>query len=276
MATALRNRNVVSRPMDLYFREINETPLLSAAEERELSERIQDGDVEARDHLVRANLRLVVRIARSYRAVGTGLADMVAEGNLGLIHAAEVYDSNMGTRFCTYASYWIKQSIKNSIVSTSKTIRLPLYVNDLMTKWHRAEQDLRDDLRRAPTVEEIGAHLKLSPKKMAIIRRALRVYNTQPQTGNLTEGPSAEQNTVDDAALTPDSHMMGQEDLAQVLHLVDKLTPREATVLRLRFGLTDEEPCTLTEIGARLGLTRERVRQIESAALATLAERLAS
>src|ERR1700676_4498768 len=140
-------------PLETYLREINDTPLLSADEERELAYRIEEGDTEARDHMVRANLRLVVNIARSYRSTGLGLQDLIEEGNLGLLRAVEGFDPSMNTRFSTYASYWIRQSMKRAVVNTAKTVRLPAYMVELLTKWRRATAQLQEELGRPPTQE---------------------------------------------------------------------------------------------------------------------------
>src|SRR5437867_9482128 len=157
-----RFRNpTVQSPLETYLGEINETPLLSADEEKLLAVRIEEGDIEARDHMVRANLRLVVNIARSYTGKGLGLQDLIAEGNLGLMRAVEGFDPSMNTRFSTYASYWIKQSIKRAVINTGKTIRIPAYMNELLVKWRRATARLQDELGRTPTYEEIAASLKL-------------------------------------------------------------------------------------------------------------------
>src|SRR5947209_20311438 len=172
----LRNPSVQS-PLETYLSEINETPLLSAEEEKLLAVRIEDGDIEARDHMVRANLRLVVNIARSYTGKGLGLQDLIAEGNLGLMRAVEGFDPSMNTRFSTYASYWIKQSIKRAVINTGKTIRIPAYMNELLIKWRRATAKLQDQLGRPPTHEEIALHLKLPRKKLNIIKKAIRIYN---------------------------------------------------------------------------------------------------
>src|SRR5579885_1362518 len=146
----------VQSPLETYLREINETPLLNADMEKELAYRIEKGDNEARDQMVRANLRLVVNIARSYTGKGLGLEDLIEEGNLGLLRAVEGFDPAMNTRFSTYASYWIKQSIKRAIINTAKTIRLPAYMEELLKKWRRASSQLQDELGRAPTQEEIA------------------------------------------------------------------------------------------------------------------------
>jgi RNA polymerase primary sigma factor len=262
----------VQAPLETYLRQINETALLSADEERELAYRIKDGDLEARDRMVRANLRLVVNIARTYPGKGLPLQDLIAEGNLGLMRAVEGFDANMNTRFSTYASYWIKQSIKRAVINTAKPIRIPAYMSDLMIKWRRATAQLQDQLGRTPTHEEIAKKLHLSPKKLKIIKKAIRIYNATPQASDGESGLSIEELCMDEHAETPMALMGRVEELQEVLHLLDQLDEREATVLRMRFGLRGGEPKTLKEIGECLNLTRERVRQIELEALGKLRE----
>lgn len=264
----------VQSPLETYLREINETPLLSANQEKELAYRIEDGDAEARDQMVRANLRLVVNIARGYTGKGLGLQDLIEEGNLGLLRAVEGFDPSMNTRFSTYASYWIKQSIKRALVNTAKTIRIPAYMVELLAKWRRATSKLQDELDRVPTHEEIAKELGLPKKKLNIIKKAIRVYNSAPQTDAPETGWSIDEMLMDARSKSPDLEMVETDDLSHVMTLLEKMDKREATVLRMRFGLDDEEPKTLKEIGECLGLTRERVRQIESEALSKLSESL--
>ncbi len=261
-------------PLETYLREINETPLLTAREEKELAYRIIDGDGSARERMVRANLRLVVNIARSYTGKGLALQDLIEEGNLGLLRAVEGFDPGMNTRFSTYASYWIKQSIKRALVNSAKTIRIPAYMVGLLSKWRRATAQLNDALGRPPTQEEVAKALELPKKKLNIIKKAIKIYNATPQTDQPEAGWTLGEMLTDERTRTPDAEMVMSDDLVQVLHLLEKMDKREATILRMRFGLDAEEPKTLKEIGEALGLTRERVRQIESEALAKLAENL--
>jgi RNA polymerase primary sigma factor len=275
MTKSRRTRGeTVQSPLETYLREINETALLSPREEKELAHRIAVGDNAARDQMVRANLRLVVNIARSYTGKGLALQDLIEEGNLGLLRAVEGFDPTMNTRFSTYASYWIKQSIKRALVNTAKTIRIPAYMVELLSKWRRASAKLQDELGRPATQEEIARSLDLPKKKLNIIKKAIRVYNATPQTDQPETGFSLGEMLTDERAKSPDMEMVEMDDLTHVLELLDKMETREATILRMRFGLDEEEPKTLKEIGECLGLTRERVRQIESEALSKLADAL--
>ncbi|MEC8555967.1 MAG: RNA polymerase sigma factor RpoD/SigA [Planctomycetota bacterium] len=261
-------------PLETYLREINETPLLSAAEEQDLARRIGGGDPMARDHMVRANLRLVVNIARGYVGKGLGLQDLIEEGNLGLLRAVEGFDPNVGTRFSTYASYWIKQSIKRALINSAKTIRIPAYMVELLSKWRRASARLSEELGRSPTQEEVGRILGLPRKKLPIIKKAIQIYNSTPQSDQTDAGWSLGEMVMDERLKAPDEELLDHDVLSTVLELLEDLDTREATVLKMRFGLGDSESHTLKEIGSELGLTRERVRQIETEALAKLADGL--
>ncbi len=276
MATTRRKSAAVQTPLETYLREINETSLLSARDEQELAVAIGNGDVAARDRMVRANLRLVVNIARGYAGKGLGLQDLIEEGNLGLLRAVEGFDPAMGTRFSTYASYWIKQSIKRALINTAKTIRIPAYMVELLSKWRRASARLTEELGRTPTPEEVARVLGLARKKLPIIKKAIRIYNSTPQTDQAEAGWSLGEMVMDENMRSPEDELLTHDSLTKVMSMIETMDPREATVLRMRFGLDDKEPKTLKEIGESLGLTRERVRQIETEALSKLATGLDS
>lgn len=270
--TTIRKKPVgtVQNPLETYLKEINETPLLNADQEKDLARRIAQGDMYARDHMVRANLRLVVNITRGYTGKGLPIQDLIEEGNLGLLRAVEGFDPDMNTRFSTYASYWIKQSIRRSIINSGKTIRIPAYMVELLTKWRRANAQLSDELGRSPSVEEVARHLELPARKLKIVKKAIQLYNATPQSEELDSDWSMGDAVADERHPGPEEEMLENDNLKHVNRMLETMDPREATILRMRFGLDDGEPRTLKEIGELLGLTRERVRQIESEALERL------
>ena len=269
-----KRESSLQTPLETYLREINETALLSAQEEKDLARSIAKGDVRARDHMVRANLRLVVNIARGYTGKGLGLQDLIEEGNLGLLRAVEGFDPDVGTRFSTYASYWIKQSIKRALINSAKTIRIPAYMVELLSKWRRATVRLTDELRRNPTPEEIARLLGLPKRKLPIIKKAIQIYNSTPQTDHSDSGWSLGEMVMDERMRSPADAMLENDVMRHVKSMMHDMDEREASVLKMRFGLDNTDPHTLKEIGEKLGLTRERVRQIETEALKRLGEGL--
>jgi RNA polymerase primary sigma factor len=221
--------------------------------------------------MVRANLRLVVNIARGYLGKGLSLEDLIEEGNLGLLRAVEGYDGGHETRFSTYASYWIKQSIRRAVMNNGKPIRLPAYMVSLLAKWRRAHAVLADRLGRPPTPDEIGRALKLTKKKLAIVNKAIQANNLTPHSeGASDDGFPIEEFLTDDRSRDATDTLIESDDLERVLSRVEMLDEREKIVLRMRFGLEPYSQMTLREIGERLGLTRERVRQLENQAIGKL------
>ena len=273
-ARKTRKESALQSPLETYLREINETRLLTADEEKELARAIAKGDVMARDRMVRANLRLVVNIARGYTGKGLGLQDLIEEGNLGLLRAVEGFDPNVGTRFSTYASYWIKQSIKRALINSAKTIRIPAYMVELLSKWRRASVRLTEELRRNPTPEEVARLLGLPKRKLPIIKKAIQIYNATPQTDQADSGWSLGEMVMDDRIRSPEEELIESDVMKHIKVMMGDLDERAAAVLRMRFGLEGLEPHTLKEIGEKLGLTRERVRQIETETLKRLGDGL--
>ncbi len=254
--------------MDLYLNQIRDDDLLSPAEECELARAIADGDHHAKSRMIRANLRLVVRIARDYIGRGLSIEDLIGEGNLGLIRATEEFDPTFGTRFSTYASYWIKQAIRHALTNTTATIRLPAHMVTLLSKWRKAERALSRELGQTPTADQVAAVLGLTDAQRVLVDRAKRASLLRPEGGDEEHGWSAD-STGDDRD-APESALELDDERRLLRDRLDRLDARERTIVSLRFGLDGAEPLTLKEVGHRLGVTREWVRKIEVRAVRKL------
>jgi RNA polymerase sigma factor (sigma-70 family) len=267
-----RSRELIA----LYLQEISRVKLLTAEEEQELAHRVQAGDAEAERRLVEANLRLVVKIARRYLHRSLSLLDLIEESNVGLLHAARKFRPDRGTRFSTYATWWIRQAVVRALANQARTIRLPVHVEALLGQYHRRHNALTQKLGRPPTVEEVAAEMGRPTAELEQLE-SLRQHPVSLDKPNPGDGKGNLGDTVEDPNAVPGAGLAAmlraRADLAGVLQ---DLPDRERTVVTLRFGLGGEEPLTLERIGARLGLTRERVRQIESAALQRLRGLLAA
>lgn len=257
-------------PFETYLGEINEMPLLSAKEEHELALAIKGGDRSAAERMARSNLRLVVSIARAYIGRGLDVADLVEEGNLGLLRAVDGFSPHAGTRFSTYASYWIKQSIRRAIIDTAKTIRVPAYVIDLQSKWNRVSRDLLKKNGTSPSNEEIADALKIPRRRLKKLLRYMDEARKKSAAAD-GDGELALTQDAEDPTGSPADLAMQQELLEKVARGLGMLDEQAATIIRMRFGLdTGGKTATLKEIGQFLHLSHECVRQIEKKALGTL------
>jgi len=262
--------------LQLYLREINQTRLLTPEEEIQLARRIKKGDMQARDEMIRCNLRLVVSIAKNYTRRGLSLLDLIEEGNIGLLRAVDKFDPSQGCRFSTYASWWIRQSIKRSLINAVKPIEIPAYMVEMINKWRRATTRLECDLGRAPTPDEVAKAMGISKRKVAVIARAARAFSAPYQPVSEDEEWSLSEMVADDASRSPADVLLENRRAEAVKKMLDQIDDRAAQILRMRFGLDGHEPMTLKEIGKRIGLTRERVRQIERDTLRTINEAIRS
>jgi RNA polymerase primary sigma factor len=256
-----------------YLDQIKSTPLLTAEQERQLSRRVREhSDPVAREQMIAANLRLVIKIAKDYSNPGMTLSDMVAEGNLGLLRAVEEFNPDAGVRFSTYAAWWIKQSIKRALINAGQPIHIPAYLSKLIRKWKFTARSLENKLGRTPTTQEMAAAMKLSRKKAEIIEQGLQAVGAPTQIGG-DESQAVAEMVADDEA-PPEQSLLDASDEPYVRGLLGKLDDRSRKILELRFGMDgyDGPPRTYKQIGEIIGLTRERVRQLEKLALAELKE----
>ncbi len=251
----------------LYLREIGQVRLLTIEEETELAARIKSGDRKARDHMIRANLRLVVKIAHDYDGLGLPLLDLINEGNLGLMKAVERFDPAKGGKLSTYAAWWIKQSIKRALANQAKTIRLPVHLVDKISRMRRIAMKLQEVFGREPTDEELGEELGVSPSKIAQLRIAsIRPASLDAPIGDDESNTYAE--VVEDERAIDPYEMLEEKTVTHMLgEMIERLDEREQRILRYRFGLDGGTEKTLEEVGAHFGVTRERIRQIQNLAL---------
>ncbi len=252
-----------------YVRQIGDGALLTHAEELDLARRKDLGDEAAKRRLVECNLRLVISMARAYSASGVPLLDLIQEGNLGLMRAVEKFDYRRGYKLSTYATWWIRQSMSRAIADQGRTIRLPLHVLDVVKKLHRANRKLTQSLGRDPLPSELAAELELPVERVVELQRMTQdPVSLEAPVG---DGESLFADMVEDVnAMRPDDQVAGQERRQQLEEALDALNERTRRVIEARFGLGDRDPATLEQVGTEIGVTRERVRQIETRALREL------
>lgn len=260
--------------MKIYLREIGQVPLLTPQEEIDLAALIKQGNKEARAKMIRANLRLVVKIAHDYANLGLPLLDLISEGNIGLMKAVERFDPAKGGKLSTYAAWWIKQSIKRALANQSKTIRLPVHLVDKIAKMRRVSLQMSEELGREPTDDELAEEIGLSPAKVSQLKTAsIRPASLDAPIG---EDDSTEFSEIvgDEKADTPFEMLREKNLLSEIDGLLDLLDERELKILTSRFGLDGGRPRTLEEVGRKFGVTRERIRQLQNIALRKLRKAL--
>ena len=251
----------------VYLREISKTDLLTPAEEVELAARIKKGDKKARAHMIKANLRLVVKIAQDYSGYGLPLADLISEGNIGLMKAVERFDPEKGGKLSTYGSWWIKQSIKRALANQSKTIRLPVHMVDKIAKMRRISALLTESMGREPSEDELAEELGLPRRKLALLTRASQRPVSLDAPVNEDESIGLSDIIGDERAQSPLDALVDKNIHNQLDDLLEVLDEREHRIIGARFGLNGKKPMTLEEVGREFGVTRERIRQLQNVAL---------
>ena len=253
--------------LKIYLREIAKTPLLTPEEEIELADRIHQGDEEARAHMIKANLRLVVKIAQDYANYGMPVTDLISEGNIGLMKAVERFDPEKGGKLSTYAAWWIKQSIKRALANQSKTIRLPVHMVDKIAKMRRIAAMMTEELGREPTDEELSEETGVPRQKLAMLRQAS--HRPTSLDAPINDGEATEYGEIiqDERAVDPLESLADKNLHNQLDGLLDCLDERERKIIDERFGLDGRKAMTLEEVGMEFGVTRERIRQLQNAAL---------
>ena len=255
---------------NVYMREIMKTDLITPEKEIELADRISKGDGKAREHLIKANLRLVVKIARDYSDYGLPLADLISEGNIGLMKAVDKFDPEKGGKLSTYAAWWIKQSIKRALSNQSKTIRLPVHMIDKLAKVRRISALLSEDLGRLPTNEELSEELGIPLEKLVLLKQyAMRPVSLDAPLGD-DDGTHLGEVVQDEKAVDPSMTLENSNLHGELDELLDSLDEREAHIIDHRFGLNGKKPLTLEEISRDFGVSRERIRQVQNIALAKM------
>ena len=255
---------------NVYMREIMKTDLITPEKEIELADRISKGDGKAREHLIKANLRLVVKIARDYSDYGLPLADLISEGNIGLMKAVDKFDPEKGGKLSTYAAWWIKQSIKRALSNQSKTIRLLVHMIDKLAKVRRISALLSEDLGRLPTNEELSEELGIPLKKLVLLKQyAMRPVSLDAPLGD-DDGTHLGEMVQDEKAVDPSMTLENSNLHGELDELLDSLDEREAHIIDHRFGLNGKKPLTLEEISRDFGVSRERIRQVQNIALAKM------
>lgn len=255
----------------MYLQEIRKTQLLKPAEEVALAARIQAGDKAARDHMISANLRLVVKIAMDYKDFGLPLMDLISEGNLGLIKAVGRFDPSKGGKLSTYAAWWIKQYIKRALANQSKTIRLPVHLLDKVAKMRRATLALSEQLGRDPSNDELAAELGVSASRVAHLKSVtVQPASLDAPVGDDSNSSSFGELVGDEKDVNPADSLSNSTEEAALKKMIADLDPREAEIIRLRFGFDGNDELTLEEIGEKFHVTRERVRQLQNLALSRL------